>query len=630
MWNDHEAAGPLYVVGIGASTSDLEAIRDLLAPARSDAPVAYVMVQHVDPNHESLAADLLYRAPDLTVIQARDGEDGATLPEVPDDLREAVFALIREVTPAPPVSRDRAPSAPIAGEDFAPPVPSESQAQLQVPQLRATIKDLETANQKLTSLNEELQSTNAKLAAVNADLKSKLNDLSGANSDLHNFFESTALAVVTVESDMKIRSFTPAARQVFAIHELDRGRPLGELPGTLEDFAEIQATTRAVIDSGEPTELQVLARGGTPVWLLTISPYRLPSGAISGASLVFSEITEAVRLQDDLAVEGERLRLALEIAQIGMWEMAPDRQMLEIDTRIAEFYGLDRGGWQPTELFYDSMETADRRRVAAAIDRALTRGECFDAMFKITAPDGSRRYLRGMGQVRPSPTAGGQQRLIGVNLDVTAEVEAAQMRELMLREMNHRVKNLFSIISGMLRLAARSAETPKALVDDVGRRISALARSHDLTLGGHDGTPLEEVVQATIAPHVEGQLVAISGPPVLVSTAQLTSLALILHEWATNSAKYGVLGPSPGKLQVSWRIDRREGGENPAQVVLEWNEFFDRALSKSSKAASEGFGTTLVNLSAAQLRGRVEVEASETRRTNRLSYDTDERGSEQG
>lgn len=541
------------------------------------------------------------------------------------------------------VFRDRAPFEPIDGDDFEALVPSESHVQVLEQELRAartrlrsTVEELETANEELKSsneemmsMNEELQSTNEELATVNDELKSKVEELSSANSDLRNFFQSSALAMVTVESDMRIRNFTLAAQKVFPIRETDRGRPLSELPGTIEDFAAVETATRRVIDTGESEELRVTARGGAPVWLLTISPYRLPSGSIGGASLVFADITEAVQLQKDLAVEGERLRLALGIAKIGIWELDESGERTKVDSRIADFFGMSEPGWHPADFFYRMMPDAEGERVEAEIHRALANNEHFDTMFPITARDGTRRYLRGMGQLLPIPSAGGERRLIGVNLDVTAEVEAAKMRELMLREMNHRVKNLFSIISGMLRLAARNAETPKALVEDVGRRIAALARSHDLTQGGKEGTALEAIVQATIEPHVEHHTVKITGPEVHVNATQLTSLALILHEWATNSAKYGILGPLQGKLEINWHHIDGQDADEIETIELEWNEIPDRAFPTPSDTASHGFGTTLVQLSAAQLGGRVEVDVSDKRRTNRLIYETSKRRSDE-
>ncbi|WP_233193163.1 PAS domain-containing protein, partial [Acidimangrovimonas sediminis] len=109
------------------------------------------------------------------------------------------------------------------------------------------------------------------------------------------------------------------------MRDTDRGRPLTELPGTFEDFAAIEAAARDVIDTGEPVEMQAVARGGTPVWHLNISPYRLSGGSVAGATLVFADVTEALGLRDDLAVESERLKLALDVARIGVWELDPQR-----------------------------------------------------------------------------------------------------------------------------------------------------------------------------------------------------------------------------------------------------------------------------------------------------------------
>jgi two-component system, chemotaxis family, CheB/CheR fusion protein len=190
-------------------------------------------------------------------------------------------------------------------------------------------------------------------------------------------------------------------------------------------------------------------------------------------------------------------------------------------------------------------------------------------------------------------------RIIGVSVDVTAENELAEARELMLSEMNHRVKNLFAMIGGILRIAARKHETTKALVDDVEGRVLALGNAHTLASNQLRSKPVEmhELVETMVAPHSRAAKIEVSKAPFPVSAACITPLTLILHEWATNAVKHGVLGKEAGNLSVDWkRTDK--------SMILRWNEIGD---SDVRAAGDAGFGTVLLSTSARQLGATIET-----------------------
>jgi len=182
--------------------------------------------------------------------------------------------------------------------------------------------------------------------------------------------------------------------------------------------------------------------------------------------------------------------------------------------------------------------------------------------------------------------------------------------------MNHRVKNLFSIISGMVRIAGHSAETVPDLVEGVTARIGALARSHNLTHRAPAGTrlTLTDAVEGAVEPYAGHASVTVDGPAVPLTPETLTTLSLMFHELATNTAKYGVLGAVDGSLNVSWSL------EHGSEVVLDWTERYDVPAVKPSKE-KKGFGSTLMQMSAAQLDGRIEVEQTEWMRRTRLNYE---------
>jgi PAS domain S-box-containing protein len=183
-------------------------------------------------------------------------------------------------------------------------------------------------------------------------------------------------------------------------------------------------------------------------------------------------------------------------------------------------------------------------------------------------------------------------------IDITERRRSQEQQKLLLRELNHRVKNLFTITDGVISLSARSAKTPDDLTKKIRSRLSALALAHELILPdltrGADGRPkptsLDILLRKILSPYdevsgAEGKRrVLLTGPSVAVGAHAVTNLALILHEFATNAAKYGALSVPQGRVEVTWEM--RDG-----LVVLRWEEQDGPPLIASP--TSEGFGTVL-------------------------------------
>lgn len=155
------------------------------------------------------------------------------------------------------------------------------------------------------------------------------------------------------------------------------------------------------------------------------------------------------------------------------------------------------------------------------------------------------------------------------------------------------------MIAGMIAIAARSHDDVPRFADDLRARIAALGRAHSLAspAGQPQAVGLEEIVAATLAPYRDHARVTIEGEPAALDRACLSPLALVLHEWATNSVKYGALG-SEGEatLTVSWEV-------RPDALMLTWNEEGARRLTQVEGA--RGFGSVLVETSVRQMRGGV-------------------------
>ena len=183
-------------------------------------------------------------------------------------------------------------------------------------------------------------------------------------------------------------------------------------------------------------------------------------------------------------------------------------------------------------------------------------------------------------------------------VDITERRRSQQQQKLLLRELNHRVKNLFAVTDGVISLSARSAKTPDELTKKIRSRLSALALAHELILpdltGTADGKPqptsLDILLRKILSPYDDAsggdgnRRVVLIGPAVAVGAHAVTNLALILHEFATNAAKYGALSVPQGCVEITWEL--REG-----LIVVKWEEQDGPPLIASPR--SDGFGTVL-------------------------------------
>lgn len=193
--------------------------------------------------------------------------------------------------------------------------------------------------------------------------------------------------------------------------------------------------------------------------------------------------------------------------------------------------------------------------------------------------------------------------------DITERKRAEERQRLLLKEMNHRVKNLFAVSSGVVALSARSAKSVDALSSDVRERLAALARAHALTLTeasdeparGEQATTLHALIATILSPYASSadpaERFTIRGDDLPLGGASVTSFALLLHEFATNAAKYGALSSPAGRIA----IECRDGGE---QFVLVWTE---RGGPRIEAAADgEGFGSLLARATVkGQLGGEI-------------------------
>ena len=180
--------------------------------------------------------------------------------------------------------------------------------------------------------------------------------------------------------------------------------------------------------------------------------------------------------------------------------------------------------------------------------------------------------------------------------------EARDRADLLARELNHRVKNLFAVILAIVRMTGKCDPAAKPVVERISQRIHALVIAHDVSQGATENpvVDLAELVEAAIAPYrSDSERCDITGAPLSLDTRMAVPLGLVLHELVTNTVKYGAWSRTGGLVRVSWQA--RDG-----RARLEWEECTDGFVPPIQDSARLGFGSVLMQSSAQQLGGTIE------------------------
>jgi PAS domain S-box-containing protein len=214
--------------------------------------------------------------------------------------------------------------------------------------------------------------------------------------------------------------------------------------------------------------------------------------------------------------------------------------------------------------------------------------------------------------VSPIKDASGQ--VIGASKiarDITERRRAEEQQRLLMSEMNHRIKNLFTVAGSIVALSARHAATPESLAESVKERLAALARAHDLTLTKTSynkpqhmqATTLHALIGTILSPFKNHemqheQLITVRGPDVPIAGASVTAFALLLHELATNAAKYGALSSPTGRIDI-------ECAEDSDRFILSWTEYGGPSIEVTQEEEEGGFGGLLVRATLQRIGGKI-------------------------
>ena len=255
--------------------------------------------------------------------------------------------------------------------------------------------------------------------------------------------------------------------------------------------------------------------------------------------------------------EQKNLVRAIEAAGVTLWSWNVDSDALAMDDAAYALWGIPLERDVCFEDLSAHIHPADRDRVRAAFNATRSITGPFEIDFRIMIGD-ELRWVSARGQ---GDDEGMFQRLMfGVFIDVTGRKQAEESRELLAGEMSHRVKNLLAIASGLTAITSRSTSSVTDMARELTLRLTALGRAHDLVrpVPGQTHEPsvlLGDLLTVLLAPYDDlgafSGRIRVSVPRLSVGESATTIIALIVHELATNSLKYGALSVDTGLLDLS-------------------------------------------------------------------------------
>ena len=597
-------------------------------------------------------------------------------------------------------------------------VASRSGHEITIQELRAANEELQSTNEEyrstaeeLETSREELQSINEELHTVNAELKSKLERLSVAHDDLQNLTMVMEVGTLFLDTELRIKMFTPPITNIFNVTQLDLGRPITDFTNRLE-YASLADDAREVLRDLSPAEREVSSNAGN-IYLLRMRPYRTVENRIEGVVVTFVDISARIGMERALSRSEQQFRALIRASPQVLYRMNANW------TEMRELFG--RGFLSPTDVPRKSwlehyIPAEDREGVQKVIDRAVESKSIFELEHRVLREDGSvgwtqsraipildedgriadwfgsaedvtlhhraqdalresenrlrvlvegvpqlvwradsggrwtwsspqwHRYtglselesrdngwmaavhpddraqvatawyegatahffevecrIRNMDQPhyhwfrgRATPILDAESRVVewlGTFTDVNDLRTLQGRQEVLLAELQHRVRNIMAVIRN---IAARTANTSTSVEDYAARlkgRLEAFARTQVLlTRQAGEGVDIRTMVQDEVLTQTadSGQ-VDIDGPDMRLSAKASEVLTLAVHELTTNAVKYGALSKATGLVQIRWELDDTDSGR---VLTFRWQEF---GLEIGSVAPRrKGFGTELI------------------------------------
>ena len=362
------------------------------------------------------------------------------------------------------------------------------------------------------------------------------------------------------------------------------------------------------LDAGESAvfdvEKRYIRKDGKTVWArTTVNVIHDECGRPLRHTAVIQDLSARKQAEQALEASKARLQIALNATRLGSWQYDPVHRVVSGDARFSEIFDVVADEI-PIEQIKKWVHPNDAELFWASPDAALNPAhpKPYAQECRITRQDGQIRWIEvhgladfeGIGRKRRAVG------FIGTVADITERKEREEREHLLMREVNHRAKNMLSVVDAIARQTA--ARNPEDFVERFSERMQALSASQELLVRNEwRGVDIEDLVCAQLSHFADviGTRIVVDGPKLRLKPAAAQAIGLAVHELATNAGKYGALSTDKGRVDIRW-------GAEGETLTMSWTECGGPPVSAPER---RGFGSTVVERMAERsLGGTVDLD----------------------
>jgi two-component system, chemotaxis family, CheB/CheR fusion protein len=466
-------------------------------------------------------------------------------------------------------------------------------------EIRSINEELQASNEELETSKEELQSLNEELNTVNNQLQAKVGELEQRTDDLNNLLNSSDVATLFLDRNLCIRWLTPSMKALLSLLPTDIGRPISHFAQRFRG-GELVEDVRSVLERLQPADAEVVDELGR--WYIRhIVPYRTGHDRIEGVVVTFTDISERKHAEEELQAAKEFSEQIVKAVRFPLVVLTPDLRVKSANEAFYDTFQVTRDETEGVLLSQLGNLQWNIPELLQLLTKVLLENkEVVGFEIERDFEQIGRRTML----VYARPLDGAQLILVGM-VDLTERKRAEEDRELLTRELSHRVKNLLAVVQALAIQTDGRIRSVDAYRESFVGRLQALARSHTLLIDANwRSADLKTLIEQAVAAYRvdRPEQLLVEGEPVTIAPRQALGLSLVLHELGTNAAKYGAMSQQNGRLRIFWQI---EGDDSGRRVRLRWEE---RDVPRTEEAGEKGFGTELMERACTyELDGEVEL-----------------------
>jgi PAS domain S-box-containing protein len=295
-----------------------------------------------------------------------------------------------------------------------------------------------------------------------------------------------------------------------------------------------------------------------------------------------------------------RLQEALAAGAVTAFEWDPYSGLSQRSENATQILGFDPQRTFTAAQFLARVHKDDRERFKAVLDGVRADNPSYSVTFRFIRPDGREVWLEETAKAEFGAN-GRVERLKGLTRDITRRKQAEDRQDMLIAELDHRVKNVLARVAVVAKHTRQSNRTMDEFITALDGRIQSMATAHALLSQSRwRGVGLTDLVRRQLAPYTTGENTTISGPDVMLTSAQTQAVAMVINELGTNAAKYGALSRPDGSVRVNWD---RTGANLPMTLTITWRELGGPPVATPIES---GYGSRLIrNLIPFELGGTV-------------------------